>query len=87
MHENSSPRVATLPDPQTMATQPQPDFLRIGRSAQELADQLLLLPNIPALDYGAELVLELRAIRGRLDQIDETIRTGFDRLETKLNVR
>lgn len=68
------------------ADQPQPDFVIIGRSARELADQLLLLPNIPVLDHGAELVRELRALRGRLDQIDESIRTGFERLEIKLDV-
>lgn len=73
--------------PQTMAAErPQPDFLVIGRSAQELADQLLLLPNIPALDHGAELVAELRAIRGRLDQIDQRMHTSFERLEKKLDV-
>lgn len=65
------------------AAQPQPNFHAIGRSAQQLADQLLLLPNIPALDHGAELLLELRT---RLDHIDQTMQTGFERLEVKLDV-
>lgn len=66
------------------ADQPQPDFVVIGRSAQELANQLSVLPNIPVLDHGAEHVRELQALKDRLDQIDECIRTGFERLEIKL---
>lgn len=76
-----------------MAAQPQPNFLVIGRSAQALADQLSLLPNIPALDQGAEILRELRAIRGELDSIrsdlntlSQTVHTSFARVELKLEV-
>ena len=59
----------------------QPDFNRVAQNMQAIADDVRLLPHIPAIDQGNQILEQLRLMNRRFDIMDERFDGVYERLD------
>lgn len=73
-----------------MAQLPQPNFEQLAQSLTGVVDQVLLMPNVPAVNNGATILAELRQITANIGALVLTVdqlRDNVHNISTRLNAR